>query len=222
MATSCAKQRVLVGRGQRHTWPAPEHRALAFASDLRRKGRHDTVGVLYLDTRSSAFDAMNRPEGAGKFTEDHLALAVAIGHQAALAVEETRYHHALVQAERLAAVGQTIAALSHHIKNILQGLRSGSDILRTGLTWGRRPAAQGLEAGRKRPGARSSTWSWHAQLLEGAEPTIEETDLNALVERGLRPPRDPRAGELGHSPGAGWTKRCRRCSWTRKAFIAHC
>ena len=55
----------------------------------------------------------------GKFTEDHLALAIAIAHQAALAVEETRYHQAMVQAERLAAIGQTIAALSHHIKNIL-------------------------------------------------------------------------------------------------------
>ena len=32
---------------------------------------------------------------AGRFTEDHLTLAIAIAHQAALAVEETRYHHAL-------------------------------------------------------------------------------------------------------------------------------
>ena len=46
---------------------------------------------------------------------------VAIGHQAALAVEDTSYYSAMVQAERLAAMGQTIATLSHHIKNILQG-----------------------------------------------------------------------------------------------------
>jgi signal transduction histidine kinase len=39
----------------------------------------------------------------------------------------------MLQAERLAAVGQTIAALSHHIKNILQGLKSGGDILKLGL-----------------------------------------------------------------------------------------
>src|SRR5262249_31152678 len=44
-----------------------------------------------------------------------------------------RYYQAMVQAERLAAVGQTIAALSHHIKNILQGLRSGGDILKMGF-----------------------------------------------------------------------------------------
>jgi signal transduction histidine kinase len=39
----------------------------------------------------------------------------------------------MLKAERLAAIGQTIAALSHHIKNILQGLRSGTEILKMGL-----------------------------------------------------------------------------------------
>ena len=59
---------------------------------------------------------------------------VAIGHQAALAVEDTRYYSAMVQAERLAAIGQTIATLSHHIKNILQGIRGGSYLIEMGLT----------------------------------------------------------------------------------------
>jgi signal transduction histidine kinase len=58
---------------------------------------------------------------------------VAIGHQAALAVEDTNYYSAMVQAERLAAVGQTIATLSHHIKNILQGIRGGSYLIDLGL-----------------------------------------------------------------------------------------
>lgn len=97
------------------------------------KGRHETIGVLYLDTLSSARDVASRKSATGKFNEDHLALAIAVAHQAALAVEETRYHQAMVQAERLAAIGQTIAALSHHIKNILQGLRSGSEIIKMGL-----------------------------------------------------------------------------------------
>src|SRR6202022_1688497 len=97
------------------------------------KGRHETLGVLYLDTVSTARDVLASGSPLGKFTEDHLALAIAIAHFAALAVEETRYHQAMVQAERLAAIGQTIAALSHHIKNILQGLRSGSDIIKMGL-----------------------------------------------------------------------------------------
>ena len=86
------------------------------------RGRHGTLGVLFLDSTSGA-----------KFDEDHLRLAVAVAHQAALAVEETRYYQALVHAERLAAVGQTIAALSHHIKNIMQGVRFGGDMVRMAL-----------------------------------------------------------------------------------------
>jgi signal transduction histidine kinase len=39
----------------------------------------------------------------------------------------------MVQAERLAAVGQMIATLSHHIKNILQGISGGSYLIEEGI-----------------------------------------------------------------------------------------
>ena len=38
-----------------------------------------------------------------------------------------------MSSERLAAIGQTIALLSHHIKNILQGVRGGSYLIDMGL-----------------------------------------------------------------------------------------
>lgn len=69
-----------------------------------------------------------------KLTADHLKLMFAIGHQAALAVEDTQYYLAMMQSERLAAVGQTVAILSHHIKNILQGIRGGSFLIEKGLS----------------------------------------------------------------------------------------
>ena len=95
------------------------------------QGRYGQVGLLYVDTLIPLGEAM---DGGGKrFTEEHLKLMVAIGHQAALAVEDTTYYSAMVQAERLAAVGQTIATLSHHIKNILQGIRGGSYLVEMGL-----------------------------------------------------------------------------------------
>jgi signal transduction histidine kinase len=97
------------------------------------RGRHETVGLLYLDTCTTPQQVIASQKPEGKLNEDHLMLAVALGHQAALAVEETRYYQAMVQAERLAAIGQTIAAISHSVKNILQGLRSGSDLLKLGL-----------------------------------------------------------------------------------------
>jgi signal transduction histidine kinase len=95
------------------------------------QGRYDIVGVVYIDTLVPASRAITR--GAKKFTDEHLKLMVAIGHQAALAVEDTNYYSAMVQAERLAAVGQTIATLSHHVKNILQGIRGGSYLIEMGL-----------------------------------------------------------------------------------------
>jgi signal transduction histidine kinase/pSer/pThr/pTyr-binding forkhead associated (FHA) protein len=95
------------------------------------QGRYDIVGIVYIDTLVPASRVITR--GAKKFTEEHLKLMVAIGHQAALAVEDTNYYSAMVQAERLAAVGQTIATLSHHVKNILQGIRGGSYLIEMGL-----------------------------------------------------------------------------------------
>ncbi len=97
------------------------------------QGRYDVVGVIYIDTHRSPQEII-QTGGANKFTEDHLKLMIAIAHQAALAVEDTRYYSAMVQAERLAAIGQTITVLSHHIKNILQGIRGGSYLIELGLS----------------------------------------------------------------------------------------
>jgi len=95
------------------------------------QGRYGTVGVIYVDTTVPLGDAIEG--GQRQFTDEHLKLLIAIGHQAALAVEDTTYYSAMVQSERLAAVGQTIATLSHHIKNILQGIRGGSYLVDMGL-----------------------------------------------------------------------------------------
>ncbi|QVL32406.1 FHA domain-containing protein [Telmatocola sphagniphila] len=91
-------------------------------------GRHDTLGVLFLVTQSNGV-----PGQTVKFTEEHLSLAIALAHQAALAIEDTRYRQAMLQNERLAGIGQTIAAISHHVKNIMQGVMFGSDMVRSGL-----------------------------------------------------------------------------------------
>lgn len=96
------------------------------------QGRYDLVGVIYIDT-SITPKQMLELQSANKFGQEHLKLMVAIAHQAALAVEDTTHYRAMVQAERLAAMGQTVATLSHHIKNILQGVRGGSYLIELGL-----------------------------------------------------------------------------------------
>ncbi|HWY87000.1 MAG TPA: FHA domain-containing protein, partial [Gemmataceae bacterium] len=161
------------------------------------KGRHETLGVLYLDTHSNARTLAARKSATAKFTEDHLALAIAVAHQAALAVEETRYHRALVQAERLAAIGQTIAALSHSIKNILQGLRSGSDIIKMGLKDKNDTLIQqGWRIAEKNQGKIYNLVMDMLSYSKERVPAVEITDLNEIV-RDVFELMENRAGEIG-------------------------
>jgi signal transduction histidine kinase len=161
------------------------------------KGRHETLGVLYLDACTPSRDPFGGSTALRKFTGEHLFLASAMAHQAALAVEETRYYQAMVQAERLAAVGQTIAALSHHIKNILQGLRSGSEILQMGI---KEMDPVLLQQGWKNiEKNQAKIYDLVVDMLSYSkerEPNIESTDLNA-VARDVIELLAPRAKELG-------------------------
>jgi signal transduction histidine kinase len=124
-------------------------------------------------------------------------LAIAIAHQAALAVEGSRYHEAMVQAERMAAIGQTIAALSHHIKNILQGLRSGSEIVNRGLAdTDQNLLLQGWKIVEKNQGRIYEMVMDMLSFSKDREPVIEPTDLNELVGDVLEL-AEARAQEMG-------------------------
>ncbi len=95
-------------------------------------GRYGLVGAIYIDTQLS-HGAYAERDGKACFEESHLKLMIAIGGQAALAIEDTQFYRAMVQSERLAAMGQTIANLSHHVKNILQGVSGGTYLVEDGL-----------------------------------------------------------------------------------------
>ena len=97
------------------------------------RGRHTTLGVIYADIQAGGAPGSRAPAASGRFSQEQLTLMVAIGHQAGLAIENTIFYNEKIQAERLAAVGQTIATLSHHIKNILQGIHGGSSLIDLGL-----------------------------------------------------------------------------------------
>ncbi|MFH1300164.1 MAG: ATP-binding protein [Planctomycetota bacterium] len=97
------------------------------------QGRHELMGVIYVDTTTSHPEMLLKNGAVEKFSEEHLRLLVAIGRQSALAIENYRFQNAMLKAERFAAMGQTIATLSHHIKNILQGVRGGSYLIDMGL-----------------------------------------------------------------------------------------
>lgn len=97
------------------------------------QGRYGNEGVIYIDTRTPPGKLAEIKSGS-RFTDEHLKLMIAIGHQAALAIEDTNFYSAMIQSERMAAMGQTIAMLSHHIKNILQGINGGSYLVKSGIS----------------------------------------------------------------------------------------
>ncbi|MEM7783766.1 MAG: FHA domain-containing protein [Planctomycetota bacterium] len=86
------------------------------------------LGVLYVDTIHSPGSNKFR-----RFQKDHLRLMLSIAQQAAIAVENEKHHQSLVIKEKHAAVGETMALLSHQVNNILQGLGGGSHLLESGL-----------------------------------------------------------------------------------------
>lgn len=82
-----------------------------------------TFGAIYIDSSV----------GSANFTAERLALMNAIGQQTALALVIGELMAQKLQTERLATMGETVAMLSHSIKNILQGLRGGADVVEMGL-----------------------------------------------------------------------------------------
>jgi two-component system, NtrC family, sensor kinase len=86
--------------------------------------RDRNIGVIYVDTTVATHT----------YAAEQLRLLTAIGFQTGLALEHARLYQAGVQAERLSAAGETVAYLSHGIKNILQSLQSAGDMVETGLT----------------------------------------------------------------------------------------
>ncbi len=146
------------------------------------QGRYGLVGAMYIDTAAPVREVLQNQGQAARFTPEHLTLLMAIGHQTALAVEDTRYYQAMVQAERLAAIGQAVATLSHHIKNILQGIRGGSFLIKDGLARGDQQMVQrGWEFVEKNQERISSLVLNMLTFSKEREPDLVEADLNQVA-----------------------------------------
>jgi len=144
------------------------------------QGRYDIVGVIYVDTLVPLVESV---ESGPRFTDEHLKLLIAIGHQAALAVEDTTYYSAMVQSERLAAVGQAIATVSHHIKNILQGIRGGSYLVEMGLDNEDMAVLQkGWDIVRRNQNKISSLVMDMLSFSKEREPDPVPSDLGAVID----------------------------------------
>jgi len=159
-------------------------------------GRHETLGVLYVDVQSDRKKLLTSGQPS-RFTEDHLKLLIAIAQQAGLAVEDNRLHQAVTQSERMAAIGQTFAAVSHHIKNILQGVRSANDLVELGLGDDNlHMVRQGWGVVRRNQDRIFRLVMDMLTYSKERKPELELADLNALVAD-VEQLMKPRAVEMG-------------------------
>lgn len=85
--------------------------------------RDEVLGVIHIDSAMSHHI----------YTEDQLRLVTAIGRMSGLAIQNASLVAQRLAIARLAATGQAVAALSHAIKNILQGMQGGADVVEMGL-----------------------------------------------------------------------------------------
>jgi len=137
------------------------------------KGRERILGVIQLDCGVSE----------QTYSTEQLRLLTAIGYQTGLAMENVRLYEASVQRERLAAVGETVALLSHHIKNLLQALSAGMDVVGMGLDKGDLDKAR---AGW--PIVQRSMGRIHELIMnmlafsKNRQPLLEDVPLNDLLQ----------------------------------------
>ena len=91
------------------------------------RGRNFGLGLIYID-RLIAMD-----DHDVSFNKDHLKLMHVIAHQAAVAIENEEFYGALLEKERMLAVGETAEKLSHRIKNILQSITGGTHLVENAI-----------------------------------------------------------------------------------------
>jgi len=92
----------------------------------------NVAGVCYLD----------RTRQPRVFQESDLAFANHIGSQLILALENLRMTRERLQAEQMSVIGQTMAEVSHSLKNILGITQSGAEVMDRHLEGGRLDSAK--------------------------------------------------------------------------------
>ena len=117
------------------------------------------------------------------YTQEQLRLAVSIGRLTGMAIENIRLQESRVRTERLAAAGETVAYLSHYIRNILQGMQGGVDVVEMSIKRRSLEAAESGWALMRRNLDRIFVLTMN-MLTFGKErqPRIELGELNRIIE----------------------------------------
>ncbi|MFQ5495379.1 MAG: ATP-binding protein, partial [Phycisphaerae bacterium] len=135
--------------------------------------RDQIQGVFHLDCSMSHHT----------YTQEQLRLAVAIGRLCGMAIENMSLLESRVQTERLAAAGETVAYLSHYIRNILQGMQGGADVVELAFKKGSLETAESGWGLIRRNLDRIFVLTMNMLTFsKQRQPRIETAQLNKIVE----------------------------------------
>jgi signal transduction histidine kinase len=133
--------------------------------------RDEVLGAVHIDTI----------RGVHEFSDTDLELLAVAASQMAGCLANARLHEQVVASERLAAVGQTLAGLTHCIKNILQGIKGGAYILDLGLQQDNPDRVRaGWDMVRRNNAVMEDLVFDLLTYSKGREPEYGLTDLNTL------------------------------------------
>jgi signal transduction histidine kinase len=85
---------------------------------LRANGK--VLGTINLNRTDESF---------GQFQSSDLDMMSILASQAAIFIENSRLHETNLKSERFAAIGQTVAGVSHCVKNVLTGVKGGMSLI---------------------------------------------------------------------------------------------
>jgi signal transduction histidine kinase len=140
------------------------------------KARDHIVGIIHADTQLQQ----------APFGENDLRMMTAVGYLSGLAVENSRLVETALHRERLVAVGEAVASISHYVKNILQGLEGGASVIEDALRLGRLDnVTRGWEMVRRNQGRISDLVLDMLHYTRKSEPNLQRQNVNAVLREAI-------------------------------------
>ena len=131
-------------------------------------------------------ELINKRDGRD-FDERDLRLTESVAGQIAMALENAHLHADIVRSERMAAIGQTVSGLAHCIKNILNGIRSGSAVVDRAMNAGDSDkVAQGWQVVRRNNDMLGNLVLDMLSMARDSTIHLFPTDVNDLAEQVCR------------------------------------
>lgn len=118
----------VLGRNIETLWKDPEQRREIMARVEEHGAVNNAPGVLVSKDGESVEISLS----LSQLRDNHGRILGTVGISKDV-TEENRLRKQLIEQERLAAVGQTVAGITHCMKNVLNGLKGGAYILNVGL-----------------------------------------------------------------------------------------